>query len=93
MASSELRFQPFLPSWISSDGVFHNLLGLQLVSFADYGNVWEVGKELTARGQGRAVGLGLRYLFLSLFNIRLDYAWDPKHTSQQRWILDLSQAF
>ncbi len=93
LASAELRIQPFQPSWVPADGILKNLVGLQIVPFADYGNVWEVGKPLTSRGQGRAVGMGLRYLFLSLFNIRFDYAVDPRNTSQQRFILDLSQAF
>jgi outer membrane protein assembly factor BamA len=93
LASAELRFQPFQPSWVSSEGAFRYFLGLQLVPFADYGNVWEVGQQLTPVGQGRAVGAGLRYIFLSLFNIRIDYAWDPRNVSQQRFILDLSQAF
>ncbi len=97
LASGELRFQPFQPSWISPDGKWQHLLGLQIVPFVDYGNIWEVGHSLTATGEGRAVGLGLRYVFLSLFNIRIDYAFDPRdnprNISEQRVILDLSQAF
>ncbi len=95
LGSAELRFQPFQPSWISPDGKLRSLLGLQIVPFCDYGNVWEIGKNLTAAGTGRAVGVGLRYLFLSLFNIRVDYARDPRHSGPDsyRWILDLAQAF
>jgi hemolysin activation/secretion protein len=66
---------------------------LQVVPFADYGNVWEHGKALTESGKGRAVGLGLRYGLLSLFNIRVDYARDPGDASVERWIFDLAQAF
>jgi len=97
LTSLELRFSPFLPSWISPDGRWAHLIGLQIVPFADYGNIWQVGQSLTATGEGRAVGLGLRYVFLSLFNIRVDYAFDPRDNprdiSDQRVILDLSQAF
>jgi hemolysin activation/secretion protein len=94
-----LRLQPFQSSWISADGKFRYLLGLQMVPFADYGNVWKVGYNLTPTGQGRAVGMGLRYVILALFNIRLDYAWDPRDSwdprkaTRARLILDLSQAF
>jgi len=97
LGSVELRFQPFQPSWISPDGKWAQIIGLQIVPFFDYGNIWEVGHSLTPTGQGRAVGLGLRYVFLSLFNIRIDYAFDPRDNprdvSDQRLILDLSQAF
>ncbi len=95
LGSAELRLQPFQPSWISADGKLRHLLGLQFVPFVDYGNVWEVGKTLTPSGRGRAVGVGLRYVFLALFNIRADYAQDPRRSgpSAHRWILDLAQAF
>lgn len=93
LTSGELRFQPFQPLWISTESKFRYLFGLQVVPFLDYGNVWEVGKNLSAEGQGRAVGGGLRYILLSLFNIRVDYAWDFRDSGKRRFILDLSQAF
>jgi hypothetical protein len=40
--------------------------------------------------------VGGRYVFLALFNIRVDYAWDPRHpgnADRRRWIFDLIQAF
>jgi hemolysin activation/secretion protein len=92
----EARLQPFQPSWIGSEGKLRHLLGLQVVPFMDYGNVWEVGENLTESGKGHAVGVGGRYVFLALFNIRVDYAWDPRHpgnADRRRWIFDLIQAF
>lgn len=90
LGSGELRVEPFRAL---SGGILGKLSNVQVVPFADYGNVWEPGKALTATGQGRAVGLGLRYGFLSLFNIRVDYARDPKDASVHRWVFDLAQAF
>jgi outer membrane protein assembly factor BamA len=90
LGSAELRFQPFFKA---TSGFLGNLNGIQVVPFTDYGNVWEVGKPVTESGRGRAVGLGLRYGFLTLFNIRVDYAQDPEDAGQKRWILDLAQAF
>jgi len=69
------------------------LLGLQVVPFTDYGNVWEVGRNLTRDGEGRAYGLGLRYSLLSIFNLRLDYAVDGWPIRHDQWVLDLAQAF
>jgi outer membrane protein assembly factor BamA len=96
LGSVEARLQPFQPSWIGSEGKLRHLLGLQVVPFMDYGNVWEVGENLTESGKGHAVGVGGRYVFLALFNIRVDYAWDPRHpgnADRRRWIFDLIQAF
>lgn len=90
LGSAELRVQPFAGA---VNGVAGQLSGLQIVPFADYGNVWEPGKALTESGKGRAVGLGLRYAFLALFNIRVDYARDPEDASAYRWVFDLAQAF
>jgi outer membrane protein assembly factor BamA len=90
LGSGELRLQPFAGT---TSGALRHLASLQVVPFADYGNVWEPGKALTASGQGRAVGLGLRYGLLSLFNLRVDYARDPEDARVSRWIFDLAQAF
>jgi outer membrane protein assembly factor BamA len=90
LASGELRVHPF---YGATRGWTGKLSELQIVPFADYGNVWEPGKPLTESGQGRAVGIGLRYGFLSLFNIRIDYARDPEDASVHRWVFDLAQAF
>jgi outer membrane protein assembly factor BamA len=90
LGSGEVRLQPFHGA---TAGIRGHLSGLQVVPFADYGNVWEHGKALTESGKGRAVGLGLRYGLLSLFNIRVDYARDPGDASVERWIFDLAQAF
>jgi outer membrane protein assembly factor BamA len=90
LGSAELRLQPFHGAVF---GVPGHLSGLQVVPFADYGNVWEPGKPLNESGKGRAVGLGLRYGFLALFNIRVDYARDPEDASVSRWVFDLAQAF
>ncbi len=90
MGSVELRLQPFQGA---VSGIAGHLSGLQVVPFTDYGNVWDVGDPVTASGEGRAVGLGLRYGFLSLFNVRIDYARDPRDASVDRWVFDLAQAF
>jgi outer membrane protein assembly factor BamA len=90
LGSAELRVSPFIRA---TSGFAGHLAGVQIVPFADYGNVWEVGQAVTPAGRGRAVGLGLRYGFLTLFNIRVDYAQDPEDSSRKRWILDLAQAF
>lgn len=90
LGSGELRLQPF---HAATSGVGSRLSGLQVVPFADYGNVWEPGQPVNASGRGRAVGLGVRYGFLALFNIRVDYALDPRDPSVDRWVFDLAQAF
>ncbi len=90
LGSAELRVQPFQGA---VSGIAGHLSGLQVVPFVDYGNVWNVGSPVAESGEGRAVGLGLRYGFLSLFNIRIDYARDPRDASVSRWVFDLAQAF
>lgn len=89
LGSTELRLSPFA----SATGPMRHIAGLQVVPFADYGNVWEPGKAQTPEGEGRAVGLGLRYGFLALFNLRVDYARDPGDPGVSRWVFDLAQAF
>jgi outer membrane protein assembly factor BamA len=90
LGSGELRLQPFFKA---TTGFLGHLSGVQVVPFVDYGNVWEIGKPLVESGKGRAVGVGLRYGFLTLFNVRVDYAQDPGDPGRHRWILDLAQAF
>jgi outer membrane protein assembly factor BamA len=89
LGSAELRLSPFA----NAQGSLRHVAGLQVVPFADYGNVWEPGKAQTPEGEGRAVGIGVRYGFLALFNLRVDYARDPEDASVSRWIFDLAQAF
>jgi outer membrane protein assembly factor BamA len=93
LTSFEIRANPFSPSFINPEGKWKFLLGLQVVPFVDYGNIWEVGKSLAREGEGRAYGLGLRYSLLSIFNLRLDYAADGPDRKHDQWILDLAQAF
>lgn len=90
LGSAELRLTPF---YGTVDGFLARLKGLQVVPFADYGNVWNVGSPLAKSGEGRAVGVGVRYGFLALFNLRVDYARDPLDASTYRWVFDLAQAF
>lgn len=90
LGSGELRVSPFIGA---VTGPLRHVADLQVVPFADYGNVWEPGQALTPSGQGRAVGVGLRYGLLALFNLRIDYARDPDDASVSRWIFDLAQAF
>ncbi len=93
LSSLEFRTDPFSPAFINRDGRWRYLLGLQVVPFLDYGNIWEVGKPLTTTGQGRAYGLGIRYSLLSIFNVRLDYSMDGPERKHDQWVLDLAQAF
>ncbi len=90
LGSIELRILPF---HAATRGFAARLNELQVVPFSDYGNVWNVGDPLSESGEGRAVGIGLRYGFLALFNLRLDYARDPLDGSVSRWVVDLAQAF
>ncbi len=93
LTSFEIRSNPFSSAFINPDGHWKFLLGLQVVPFVDYGIVWEVGKDLTKDGVGKAYGLGLRYSLLSIFNVRLDYAVDGLERKHDQWVLDLAQAF
>jgi len=93
LGSFEIRANPFTSSYINPEGRWAWLYGLQVVPFADYGEVWEVGKTVTETGKGRAFGLGLRYSLLSIFNFRIDYAADGWERTHSQWILDLAQAF
>lgn len=86
LGSAELRIAPLA-------GAGGSLSSLQVVPFADYGNVWEPGRALTESGKGRALGIGVRYGFLALFNLRIDYARDPGDAAHSRWVFDLAQAF
>jgi hemolysin activation/secretion protein len=93
LASFEIRANPFSASFINPEGRFRHLLGLQVVPFVDFGNVWEVGKSIQPEGRGRAYGLGLRYSLLSIFNLRVDFAVDGPDMENSQWVLDLAQAF
>jgi outer membrane protein assembly factor BamA len=93
LGSFEIRSNPFTPAYINPDGRWAWLYGLQVVPFADYGRVWEVGQRTGKTGSGRAFGLGLRYSLLSIFNFRVDYAVDDWDRDHSQWVLDLAQAF
>lgn len=93
LGSFEIRSNPFTAAYINPDGRWSWLYGLQVVPFADYGKVWEVGQRGTNSESGRAFGLGLRYSLLSIFNFRVDYAVDDWNPSHSQWVLDLAQAF
>jgi outer membrane protein assembly factor BamA len=93
LGSLELRTSPFSPAFINTEGHWRYLLGLQVVPFVDYGDVWDQGKAAKDSGKGRAYGLGLRYSLLSIFNIRLDYAIDGWARTNSQWVIDLAQAF
>jgi outer membrane protein assembly factor BamA len=93
LGSFEIRSNPFTPAYISPDGRWAWMYGLQVVPFLDYGRVWEVGHGATRTGTGRAFGLGLRYSLLSIFNFRVDYAVDGWDRDHSQWVLDLAQAF
>ncbi len=93
LTSFEIRSNPFSSSFINPDGHWAWTLGLQVVPFVDYGQIWRVGSKPTSTGTGQAFGLGLRYSLLSIFNVRLDYAIDDLERTHDQWVLDLAQAF
>ncbi len=93
LGSFEWRFQPIPPGWVGRDSYLRHISQFQWVPFVDYGSVWPVGKAIHPEGVGLALGLGVRYNLLSIFNLRLDYAWDPRLEGQSQWVLDLAQAF
>ena len=93
LSSLEIRSNPFTSAFLSPDGRWAWLYGLQVVPFIDYGKVWELGKPVQNTVTGRAFGLGLRYSLLSIFNFRVDYAADSWNREHSEWILDLAQAF
>jgi hemolysin activation/secretion protein len=93
LTSFEVRTSPFSSAFINPEGKLRFLLGLQVVPFVDFGNVWEVGKAMTPEGEGKAYGLGLRYSLLSIFNLRVDFATDGPEFRNWAWVLDLAQAF
>jgi outer membrane protein assembly factor BamA len=93
LTSFEIRSSPFSTAFINPDGHWKFLLGVQVVPFVDYGNVWVVGEKHRPEGEGKAFGLGLRYSLLSIFNLRLDYAVDGPERDHDQWVLDLAQAF
>jgi outer membrane protein assembly factor BamA len=93
LTSFEFRTSPFRPSFINPDGKLRYLLGVQVVPFIDYGQIWDVSESASQAIKGQALGLGLRYVLLSIFNIRLDYAMDLNNRKHSQWVLDLAQAF
>jgi len=90
LGSGEFRLQPFAGV---TAGPLRHAASLQVVPFVDYGTVWEPGESVSESGHARAVGVGIRYGFLALFNLRVDYARDPDDPNVTRWIFDLAQAF
>lgn len=102
LASYELRFSPFGFESISAKGPMKHFIPLEVVPFYDFGKVWDVnrgfaltGADNQGRGQGVAVGGGLRYPILGLFNFRLDIAYGRPGGSRwpDAWVVDLAQAF
>jgi outer membrane protein assembly factor BamA len=98
LASYEVRFAPFGFRGINPNGG----LKLELVPFYDFGKVWDMeggfalsGSGKQGHGQGVAMGMGLRYPILGLFNFRLDLAYGRPGggTLPDAWIIDLAQAF
>ncbi len=93
LVSLELRIRPVNPELGGKVGFLRHLTPFQWVPFIDYGVVWPVGASLHPEGEGLAVGMGLRYSLLAIFNLRLDYARDPRREDRSQWVLDLAQAF
>jgi outer membrane protein assembly factor BamA len=105
LTSYELRFAPFGFHFVSPRGPLKHFIPLEIVPFYDFGKVWNVDKgfaldgsndaERQSRGQGVAMGVGLRYPILGLFNFRFDVAYGRPGKSNwpDAWVIDLAQAF
>jgi outer membrane protein assembly factor BamA len=102
LASYEIRFAPFGFRGINPNGGLKQFIPLELVPFYDFGKVWDTedgfalsGPGKQGHGQGVALGLGLRYPILGLFNFRLDLAYGRPGGGgwPDAWIIDLAQAF
>ena len=105
LASAELRLSPFDFPFISSRGITGFFKPMEFVPFVDFGKVWNLqssnpslfSSEFTAEGEGRgmAIGGGVRYPLLGIFNLRLDLAWGRPNGSNwpDAWVVDLAQAF
>jgi outer membrane protein assembly factor BamA len=106
LTSYELRIAPFAFGMVPNTGLWKQLIPLEFVPFYDFGKVWNLQKGFALsggegsahqpHGQGVAVGLGLRYPLLGIFNFRLDLAYNGKHDNgnwPDAWVVDLAQAF
>ncbi|HKP98566.1 MAG TPA: POTRA domain-containing protein [Fibrobacteria bacterium] len=102
LTSYELRIAPFAFGRARTRGPLKHLRPLEFVPFYDFGKVWDTrdgfalsGAESQTRGQGAAMGWGLRYPLLGIFNFRIDFAYGrPGHGKRPDiWIVDLAQAF
>jgi outer membrane protein assembly factor BamA len=113
LVSGELRLTPFDFPVIPPRGFIGFFKPMEFVPFVDFGKVWNLqGDENesfsvtfanSGYGQGIAYGGGIRYPFLGIFNLRLDFAWGRPGPGSffgksgenlpDQWIVDLAQAF
>jgi outer membrane protein assembly factor BamA len=105
LTSYEIRFAPFGFRSISPRGSLKHFIPLEIVPFYDFGKVWDQeegfavegssGGEAQSNGQGVALGMGLRYPLLGLFNFRFDFAYGRPGGGNwpDAWVIDLAQAF
>lgn len=95
-AGAEVRAEPFW--FLNPRGHLHWFSPLQIVPFLDFGKVWDVRHPVRftwtgkpPSGEGYALGLGLRYPLLGIFNLRTDFVL--KGSGGKGFWLDLAQAF
>ena len=102
LTSYELRFAPFGFPGINPHGALKPFIPLEFVPFLDFGKVWDTeagfalsGAGKQGHGQGVALGMGLRYPILGLFNFRFDLAYGRPGGGgwPDAWVVDLAQAF
>ncbi|MDB5106062.1 MAG: Surface antigen, partial [Fibrobacteres bacterium] len=104
LTSYELRLSPFNFGFIGRSGPFKHFAPLEFVPFYDFGKVWNTERDFTLsggatgsqpHGQGVAMGLGLRYPLLGIFNFRLDFAYGKPGGGKvpDAFVIDLAQAF
>jgi outer membrane protein assembly factor BamA len=97
LVSGEVRLEPFW--FIRPQSKLKWASPFQIVSFADFGKVWDIPDGFTLEepdgslppGQGYALGLGVRYPLLGIFNLRMD--WSLWRSGPKLFWLDLAQAF
>lgn len=107
-ASVELRTDLFDFGFIDPYSFWKIFIPLQIVPFADYGRVWNLGPNppdppalaepldhRAGNGEGWDYGFGFRYPLFGIFRLRLDFAFGENGNGNEafNWVVDLAQAF
>lgn len=72
--TAEYRYMLVEPQPVSVS-FFSAYIGIQLASFVDFGQAWDLGDEFTLNQFISGYGLGLRLLIPFVDEVRLDVAW------------------